>query len=922
MKQKASLLAFLVLTVSAQLQAANVTLTATNGAGTTSFATGTSWSDVTAPSAANDYFVTDARALRTEADSGSATFAGNSLTLGNSTTAGILIFKNQASGAIVTVNNLTLNNGEIQNGGTSSGAASVVTFAGNGITLAGTTSNRINSGAVLRGIIINAPISGTGSLVVSGGGTVTLTGANSYGGTTTFTGTGTRLQFANTAAMSASSAITVATGNTLAVNVGGAGEFTGTGTGAGSIAGLLAGTGGQGSAVTLSAGSSLGIDTTNATGNVTLGTAFTSTNNAGLLKLGTGTLELTNGGTYASNGAGGFPLIVRQGTLLLNGGTHTVTGEAVVGGNYNTAAAAAGFDAKLQVDAGTLAVSGFLSVGRGNGIGGVSSDLEINNSAIVTAANLSAGYNGVAGNLPKGKITLNNSASLSIANNGVFRIGESTGSHMTATLNGSSTVSVPGTGIKRIGEAGSTGILNINGTSTATFGGTIAVGWGNNSSGTATIDGGTLNTNVLQIGAKNSAVTDLSNGTVTVSNNGKINSEGDLIIGQGGAGSGKLILNSGAAVTVASTTERWLIINNNDASAGELTINGGSLTLNANTDIRFSTQSTSSGTNILNLNSGTITGGVSSVLDLKNSTNVNANNTVNLNGGTLTISQITSSSNTGTRTLNLNGGTIKATVDGTLVTANAASRVNVRNGGATIDSNGFNITVAQALEHSNVGGDNATDGGLTKSGTGILTLTAASTYTGATVVSAGTLLVNGSLGNTAVTVQSGATLGGTGGTIGTGSASVSVSSGGTLAPGSSIGALAVNGSVTVGGTYAFEYDGGTVNGDVLDVNGTLTLNNATLSLTDFGGDSYTLGDKFTLAAYDTLAPGSVFSGYADDSLYSFNGGSWLLNYDDTTAGLNGGVGNAYITITAIPEPAAMLLGSLGLLGLLRRRRIS
>lgn len=921
MKRKASLLAFLALTASTQLHAANVTLTATNTAGATSFATNLSWSDGLAPAAGNDYFVTDARALRTAADSGSATFAGTSLTLGNGTTAGVLLFKNQATGAVVTVDNLTLNNGELQNGGTSTGAASVVTFSGNGITLAGTSSNRINSGATLRGIIVTAPISGGGGLVVSGLGTVVLSGANSYSGATSVTGTGTRLQFSNIASMSATSALSTATGTTLAVNAGGTGEFTGTGIGAGTLAGLLAGTGGQGSAVTLAAGASLGVDTTNAVGNVTLGSAFTSTNNVGLLKLGTGTLELTNGGTYAGNGAGGYPLIVRQGTLLLNGGTHTVTGEAVIGGNYNTAAGAAGTDAKLQVNAGTLAISGYLSVGRGNGIGGVSSDLEINNSGIVTAANLSAGFNAATGNLPKGTITLNNSASLTIANNGVFRLGESTGSHITATLNGSSTVTVTGTGTKRVGEAGSTGILNINGTSIATLGGTTAIGFGNNSSGTVSIDGGTLNTNVLQIGAKNAA-TDVSNGTVTLSNGGKLNSEGDLIVGQGGVGSGKLILNSGAAVTVASTTERWLIINNNDAASGELTINDGSLTLNANTDIRFSTQGTSSGTNVLNLNNGSITGGTSSVLDLKNSTNVNANNTVNLNGGILTISQVTSSSNTGTRTLNLNGGTIKATVDGTLVTATAASRVNVRDGGAKFDSNGFNVTVAQALEHSNIGGDNATDGGLTKSGAGILTLTGASTYTGATGVSAGTLLVNGSLGNTAVTVGSGATLGGTGGTIGSGSASVTVGAGATLAPGSSIGALTVNGGVTVDGTYAFEYDGGTVTGDVLDVNGTLTLNSATLSLTDFGGNSYTFGDKFTLAAYDTLAVGSVFSGYADNTLYSFNGGTWLLNYDDITAGTNGGSGNGYITITAIPEPAAMLLGSLGLLGLLRRRRNS
>ena len=42
--------------------------------------------------------------------------------------------------------------------------------------------------------------------------------------------------------------------------------------------------------------------------------------------------------------------------------------------------------------------------------------------------------------------------------------------------------------------------------------------------------------------------------------------------------------------------------------------------------------------------------------------------------------------------------------------------MNVRNGGAIIDSNGHNISVKSALTHSNIGGDNAADGGLTKNG--------------------------------------------------------------------------------------------------------------------------------------------------------------------------------------------------------------
>jgi autotransporter-associated beta strand protein len=205
-----------------------------------------------------------------------------------------------------------------------------------------------------------------------------------------------------------------------------------------------------------------------------------------------------------------------------------------------------------------------------------------------------------------------------------------------------------------------------------------------------------------------------------------------------------------------------------------------------------------------------------------------------------------------------------------------------------------------------------------KVGSGIQTLSGASTYTGVTTVSSGTLLVNGSLGNTAVTVESGATLGGSGGVVGLTSASITVAAGGTLGPGASAGTLSVNGNVTIDGVFAYEYDGATSSADLLDVNGTLMLNSATLTLSDLFGNSYNMGDKFTLAAYDTLI--GTFSGYADDTAYVFGGGEWLINYNDDTAGLNGGAGSNFITMTAIPEPSASLIGGLGMLALLRRRR--
>src|SRR5207248_10288872 len=112
------------------------------------------------------------------------------------------------------------------------------------------------------------------------------------------------------------------------------------------------------------------------------------------------------------------------------GGTHTVTGELVIGGVV--ANGGAGQNAKLQLDAGVLNVSSFFSVGRGNGIGGVSSDLVMNNNSVLTVGNFNMGFSGGnAANKPKGTAILNNTSSLSVNGNGVFVVGESAGSDMT-----------------------------------------------------------------------------------------------------------------------------------------------------------------------------------------------------------------------------------------------------------------------------------------------------------------------------------------------------------------------------------------------------------------------------------------------------------------------------------------------------------
>jgi len=102
------------------------------------------------------------------------------------------------------------------------------------------------------------------------------------------------------------------------------------------------------------------------------------------------------------------------------------------------------------------------------------------------------------------------------------------------------------------------------------------------------------------------------------------------------------------------------------------------------------------------------------------------------------------------------------------------------------------------------------------------------TYSGATTVEAGRLVVNGTNANSTVTVESGASLSGTG-SVGGG-----LIVGGLLAPGNSVGTLTA-GNTTFDGGGAFELEvfdwvssAGT-GWDLLAVNGDLTLNATTNS---------------------------------------------------------------------------------------------
>ncbi len=145
----------------------------------------------------------------------------------------------------------------------------------------------INNGG--HAVTISGAIRGTGPLVSTGTGVLTLAGTNTYTGPTTVN-SGT-LEFSQVAALPTTSAVAASSGATVAVRVGGAGEFTNAVSGPGSIGGVL-------SSVTFASGSNFGIDTVDAVAPITYAGNITQAN-LGITKMGPGSLILTGANTYA-----------------------------------------------------------------------------------------------------------------------------------------------------------------------------------------------------------------------------------------------------------------------------------------------------------------------------------------------------------------------------------------------------------------------------------------------------------------------------------------------------------------------------------------------------------------------------------------------------------------------------------------------
>jgi autotransporter-associated beta strand protein len=194
----------------------------------------------------------------------------------------------------------------------------------------------------------------------------------------------------------------------------------------------------------------------------------------------------------------------------------------------------------------------------------------------------------------------------------------------------------------------------------------------------------------------------------------------------------------------------------------------------------------------------------------------------------------------------------------------------------TVGSNDLSTTVSGTIRDGGASG--GIGGSLVKVGAGTLTLTGTNTYTGATTVNAGTLFVNGSIANSAVTVNSGATLAGIG-TVG----ATTINSGGIFAPGTSPGTITVQGNLAFqsGALYLVQVNPSTASSTNVTAGGSATLAGTVQAA--FASGSYAARTYTILSAAGGLG-GTTFNALTTTNLPA--GFTANLSYTATDAILN------------------------------------
>ena len=452
-----------------------------------------------------------------------------------------------------------------------------------------------------------------------------------------------------------------------------------------------------------------------------------------------------HGDTLAGNGAG------TSGSYLQTGSTNN-TG----GGNWLRMGLATGAYGQYVLSNGVVNVGGRIQIGeQGAGYLEISTG-SMNANVNDTGANpglvaADGNFAAVANNSPVGTVVLN-SGTLNIGNGEVW------------FGNGGNDINSRGTGhfimhggtfnannwfvFGRFGAAGDGymdgGVINKNNN------GNVQIGVGSMNTGSTpgqgyfTQVGGTFN-----CGSQYQVGTDatIAQATNDIGGTAILNVGNWLAVGRNGA-SGVMNISGSAAITMTAVNGGNVTIGagggggQQTSSVGTVNQNGGTFT---NTASQTWIGETGQGT--WNMNHGTAILGTVIMASTSSGSGV-----LNLGGGLFRATSISSPNPFAFTTLNFNGGTLQAgAANVNFISGLSLAQVNA--GGAVIDSQGFNIGIPQAL--SDNGG-----GGLTKLGSGTLTLSGANSYVGNTVINAGTLATTtASTGGGNYTVADGATLG-------------------------------------------------------------------------------------------------------------------------------------------------------------------
>lgn len=882
-----------------------------------------------------------AGALKGDTSSLQGNIANSSLVIFDQSGSGTYTGALSGSGALIKTNSGTvILTGASTQGGTTIGQGTLQ--IGDGGTLGSLAGAITNNGTLAYNrsdaLTQSAIVSGTGALTQSGAGTVTLDAANSYSGATAVNSGALRAVNANSLGTTAGG-VTVASGAAL--------ELSG-GTSIGAEALSLSGTG-------ISLGGALrNISGDNSyAGVITLGAASRINSDAGTLTINSSG-SITGGFNLVIGGAGNVdlsdPLAIGVGALTKDGsGTLTVS----------TAATHAG---GTTLSGGTLRVGNTSTSGLGTGTlalnGGV---LSGNNTVTRTLTNnVTIGGNvGFGDGTATGGITLSGPVDLGAANRTLTALNTAT---LSGTVSGAgAAITKDGAGTLVLGGANSfDGGVTLN-AGTLRLGNTGALGSGSLTQldGTSRVDidvAGTITNDMsvyfvdfLQSAELSGALT-LNNATFDVGI-GLTATNSGVLDGLGGVtktGVGTLVLSGANTYEGATSIEGGAISVSSDgnlgavpvsATPGHLSLDGGKLlattgfTLDANRGISLgafggfievaSTQELTYGGvaegvgRLTKLGLGTLT--LSGANNYSGGTLVSAGtlsgDTTSLQGGitnnaVLEFNQATNGSFASV--VSGNGSLVKS--GGGVLTLTAANTY----GGGTLVSSGTlsgDTTSLQGTMTNNaaVVFDQATNGTyagvlsgsgtFTKDGAGALTLSGANTVSGATTVNAGTLELNN----------------GTGAALGS-TASVSVASRATLLISQS---NQVNNSATV------SLSGGTISraSGVSEVFGALTVSGS--SILDFGSGTsgslafgaYTPSSLLTLnnffggnvLSFNSDLTGSIAVGTYDTT--SFLSGDGLFQINSISGGFTTSYSGGTFTITAIPEPSTYA-AAIGLLGLM------